>query len=212
MITMSKFELNPDRFFDTDSSVRKIARELYGAVKDLPIISPHGHVDPSLLAENSTFPDPAELILIPDHYIFRMLYSQGIPLESLGVPTIDDTDVEQDRRKIWKKFCENYYLFAGTPTSTWLAHEFVEVFGIDEKPDAANADKIYDLMQEKLNSEAFKPRALFKKFNIEVLSTTDGAADLLEHHKKIKTEWDGRIIPAFRPDAVVNITADNWND
>lgn len=209
---MSKFELNENRFFDAEPAIRKIARELYAGVKNLPIISPHGHVDPSILAENSSFPDPAELILIPDHYIFRMLYSQGIPIESLGVPTIDGTAVEQDRRKIWKIFCENFYLFAGTPTGAWLAHEFVEVFGIDEKPDASNADRIYDQMQEKLNSAEFKPRALFKKYNIEVLSTTDGAADSLEHHKKIKDEWDGKVVPAFRPDAVVNITANYWQD
>jgi glucuronate isomerase len=207
---MSKFELNPDRFFESDPSIRKIARELYNAVKNLPIISPHGHVDPAILAENSPFPDPAQLILIPDHYIFRMLYSQGIPLESLGVPTVDGTQIEQDRRKIWRTFCENYYLFPGTPTGAWLAHEFVEVFGIEDKPDASNADKIYDLMQEKLTSDDFRPRTLFKKFNIEVISTTDGAADTLEHHKKIKSEWDGRVIPAFRPDAVVNINTANW--
>jgi len=209
---MSKFELHPDRFFDPEPSIRKIARELYGTVRDLPIISPHGHVDPALLADNSTFPDPAQLILIPDHYIYRMLYSQGIALESLGVPTIDGTAVEQDRRKIWRIFCENYFLFAGTPTGAWLAHEFTEVFGVEEKPDASNADKIYDLMQEKLNSEEFKPRALFKKFNIEVISTTDGAADTLDHHKKIKGEWDGRVVPAFRPDAAVNINAAGWQE
>ena len=180
---MSKLKLNPDRFFDPEPSVRKIARELYENVKDLPIVSPHGHVDPRILADDLPFPDPAELILIPDHYIFRMLYSQGIPLEKLGIPTIDGTNVEKDHRKIWQIFCENYYLFSGTPTGAWLSHEFAEVFGLDEKPSAGNAMKIYDQIQAKLNSPEFRPRALFDRFNIEVLSTTDGAADSLEHHK-----------------------------
>ncbi|MCB0284616.1 MAG: glucuronate isomerase [Calditrichaeota bacterium] len=208
---MSKFELHPDRFFDPEPAVRKIARELYENVKDLPIISPHGHVDPRILAENTPFPDPAELILVPDHYIFRMLYSQGINLEKLGVPTVDGTEVEQDHRKIWQIFCENFYLFAGTPTSVWLSHEFVKVFGIDEKPDAKNAMAIYDQMQEKLASSEFLPRTLFEKFNIEVLSTTDGASDTLEYHKKIKNSgWQGKVVPAFRPDAVVNITSRGW--
>ena len=208
---MSKFELHPDRFFDPEPQVRKIARELYENVKKLPIVSPHGHVDPRILAENTPFPDPAELILIPDHYIFRMLYSQGIPLEKLGIPTIDGTEVEKDHRKIWQIFCENFYLFAGTPTGVWLNHEFVEVFGIDEKPNSKNAMAIYDRVREKLASPEFLPRTLFERFNIEVLSTTDGATDSLEHHKKIKNSgWQGKIVPAFRPDAVVNINARGW--
>ncbi len=210
---MSKIQLNPFRFFDSDIAVRKIAIELYEQIKNLPIISPHGHVDPKILADDTAFPDPAELILIPDHYIFRMLYSQGIPLESLGVPTIDGTEVETDHRKIWQTFCENYYLFSGTPTGAWLSYEFVEVFGIDEKPDAENAMHIYDQLQEKLASPEFRPRALYEQFNIEVLSTTDGAADSLEHHQKIKDSgWQGRVIPAFRPDAVVNINTGNWKN
>jgi len=210
---MSKIELHPDRFFDPEPEVRKIARELYENVKHLPIISPHGHVDPGILANNTPFPDPAELILIPDHYVFRMLYSHGIPLENLGVPTVDGTKVEQDHRKIWQIFCEKFYLFAGTPTGAWLSHEFVEVFGIDEKADANNAMKIYDQIQEKLQSPEFLPRALYEKFNIEVLSTTDGAADTLEQHKKIKDSgWKGRVVPAFRPDAVVNIAMPGWRD
>ena len=176
---MSNFEFHPDRFFDPEPSVRKIARELYENVKDLPIISPHGHVDPQILADNLSFPDPTELLLIPDHYIFRMLYSQGIPLEKMGVPRVDGGDVEKDHRKIWQIFSENFYLFAGTPSGAWLGHEFVEVFGINEKPDAENAMKIYDTIQEKLKSPEFKPRTLFEQFNIEVISTTDGASDSL---------------------------------
>ena len=203
--------LNPHRFFDSNKEVRKIAAELYEGVKDLPIISPHGHVEPKLLAENKPFPNPAQLIIIPDHYIFRLLYSQGIALESLGVPSVDGTAVEQDARKIWQIFADHYYLFAGTPTAAWLNYEFVEVFGISEKLNGANAQKIYDHIQAKLSTPEFLPRSLYEKFNIEVLSTTDGAADSLEHHKQIKASgWRGRVVPAFRPDTVVNIKARNW--
>ena len=204
--------LNKYRFFDPNEKVRNIAYELYSNVKDLPIISPHGHVEPKLLANNEPFPDPTELFIIPDHYIFRMLYSQGIKLESLGIPTVDGTEVEKDHRKIWQIFADNFYLFNGTPSGVWLMHEFVEVFGIDEKLNTENAMKIYDHISEMLKIKEFLPRNLFDKFKIEVLNTTDGAADNLEHHKKIKeTGIKGRVIPCFRPDAVVNITAKNWS-
>ena len=179
---MVSFDLNPYRFFSPHPKVRKIAMELYGAIKDLPIISPHGHVDPKLFAENAPFPNPAELFIIPDHYIFRLLYSQGIGLEALGVPTVDGAPVEKDPRKIWQTFADHYYLFAGTPTAVWLNYEFAEVFGLDQKLCGANAQDIYDHIQAKLNTPEFLPRALYEKFNIEVLSTTDGAADSLTFH------------------------------
>ncbi len=208
---MQQTLLNEFRFFDPEPTVRKIAYELYAGVKDLPIISPHGHVEPKLLAENKPFPDPAELIIIPDHYIYRMLYSQGISLESLGVPTVDGSEVEKDHRKIWKIFAENFYLFAGTPTGVWLSHEFVEVFEIHEKLSGNNADNFYDLITEKLRTKEFLPRTLFNKFNIEALSTTDAASDLLEQHKKIKDSgWNGKVVPCFRPDAAVNINSSGW--
>jgi glucuronate isomerase len=203
--------VNPDRFFDSDPAVRSIARELYEGVKDLPIISPHGHVDPKLFAENKRFPNPAELIIIPDHYIFRMLYSQGIPLEAVGIPRIDGRPVETDPRKIWQIFCDHFYLFAGTPSGVWLKHEFASVFGIHEKIDGGSAQGIYGRIMEKLAAPEFLPRAMFERFNIEVLTTTDAAADTLEHHEKIRESgWKGRIIPCFRPDAVTNISSPKW--
>ena len=136
---MNRTTLNEYRFFDPDKTIRKIAYELYLQVKNLPIISPHGHVDPKLLAENKPFPDPTELIIIHDHYLFRMLYSQGVSLESLGIPSIDGTAVEKDYRKIWQIFADNFYLFNGTPSSIWLQYEFTEVFGIQEKLSSQNA-------------------------------------------------------------------------
>jgi len=203
--------LSIDKFFDHDPGVRQIAWDLYKEVKDLPIVCPHGHVDPNIFAENQPFPDPTELILIPDHYIYRMLYSQGISLESLGIPTVDGSQVETDRRKIWQIFGNNWYLFSGTPTDLWLAHEFHELFGIEEKLGTDTAMKIYDQIQEKLAKPEFLPRALFEKFNIEVLTTTDNATSDLIYHTKIKESgWNGRIIPCFRPDGVVNISAKDW--
>ena len=206
-----KLELNEDRFFDADPGIRRIGRELYEGIKDFPIISPHGHVDPSLFSENKPFPNPTELIFIPDHYIFRMLYSRGIPMESMGIPVLDGTIVEQDPRKIWQLFGENFYLFAGTPTGAWLNHEFYHVFGIREKLTGDTALLIYDEIQEKLQSPEYLPRALFDRFNIDVLTTTDAAADSLEHHQSIRdSDWDGNIIPCFRPDAVIKISHSDW--
>jgi glucuronate isomerase len=204
-------KLNDHRFFDPDPKVGQIAFELYKGVRDLPLISPHGHVPSKLLADNQPFPDPTELILIPDHYLFRMLYSQGIPLESLGIPSVDGTEVEKDHRKIWQIFADNYYLFAGTPSSVWLDYTLVNVFGIGEKLDSKNAMKIYDLIQKKLRTNDFLPRTLFEKFNIEVLTTTDAASDDLTYHRRMKESgWKGRVIPCFRPDAAVNILSLNW--
>jgi len=213
---MKPKKLNDYRFFDPDPKVRRTAFELYKSVRNLPLISPHGHVPPKLLADNEPFPDPAELILIPDHYLFRMLYSQGVPLESLGIPTVDGSEVEKDHKKIWQIFADNYYLFAGTPSSAWLEYTFANVFGIQEKLNSKNAVKIYNAIQKKLQTKNFLPRALFEKFNIEVLTTTDAASDNLIHHKKMKDSgWPvpsgkGRVIPCFRPDAAVNILSPNW--
>jgi glucuronate isomerase len=210
---MSNYQLHPDRFFDPDQSTRKYAREIYESIKNLPIISPHGHVDPKIFADNKPFPNPTELFITPDHYLFRMLYSQGIRLESLGIPPVDGTEVERDPKKIWRIFAENYYLFSGTPTGVWLDYEFNIVFNIREKPDAGNALRIYDELNEKIKSPEFLPQALYKKFNIEVLSTTDSAIGSLLHHRTIKDSgWEGRIIPSFRPDTVTNIAGPNWAD
>ena len=195
--------MNPDRFLSPDPATRDIARDLYQAVSKLPIVSPHGHVDPRLFADpNATFGTPADLFIIPDHYVTRMLYSQGIPLEAL---------LTGDHRNIWKLFCENFHLFRGTPSGIWLTHELSEVFGVDEKPSASNADRLFDSLSEKLSSPEFSPRKLFERFNIEVLCTTDAATDILEHHQAIKASgWKGNIRPTFRPDGVVNLDAPNW--
>lgn len=204
--------LHPDRLLPPEPNLRSLARELYESVAGLPIVSPHGHVDPRLFADpNATFGSPADLFIIPDHYVTRMLYSQGIPLERLGVPRADGGPVETDHRQIWRLFCANFHLFRATPSGLWLRHELSEVFGIGETPSAANADRLYDRIAEKLASPEFSPRALFRRFRIEVLATTDAATDTLEHHRAIRASgWDGCVIPTFRPDGVVNIDTPGW--
>jgi glucuronate isomerase len=208
----SKHHLLPDRYFDPDPAQRRIARELYTAIADLPLVCPHGHVDPQLLAdEGATFGNPAELLIIPDHYVFRMLYSQGISLEALGVPRSDGGPVEQDHRKVWQTFADNFYLFRGTPTGVWLAHELYVVFGVEEKLNSATAQAIYDQVEAKLATPEFRPRALFERFNIEVLCTTDAATDPLTHHQALRASgWKGDVRPTFRPDALVNLLTPGW--
>jgi len=206
--------LNPDRYFSPLPEIREMARTFFGQVATLPIVSPHGHVDPRLFSDPAaTFGSPADLFIIPDHYVTRMLYSQGIPLEKLGAPRLDGGASEVDHREIWRIFCANFHLFLGTPSGIWLVHELSEVFGSDERPSVANADRLYDAISEKLALPDFSPRSLFERFNIEVLATTDAATDTLEHHRAIHhSGWSGRIIPTFRPDAVVHLDAPHWHD
>ncbi|HHY51145.1 MAG TPA: glucuronate isomerase [Alphaproteobacteria bacterium] len=203
--------LNDDRLFDAEPQARAIARELYAGIRDLPLVSPHGHTDPRWYAENTPFPDPARLLIVPDHYIFRMLCSQGVRLEDLGVPTVDGSAVETDGRKIWRRFAEHYYLFRGTPTRLWLDHTFATLFGLRERLTPENADAHYDAIAEQLARDEFRPRALYERFNLEVISTTDGALDDLKWHKQIRDSgWRGRVVPAYRPDSVVDPDFDGF--
>ncbi len=202
---MKEKVLHEDRLFSADPTVKGIAKELYSIVKDLPIISPHGHTNPSWYAKNDFFSDPATLFIKADHYIFRMLYSQGISLNKLGIPSCDGTPAETDNRKIWKLFAENYYLFAGTPSRMWLNHVFINVFGLTELLTKDNADLFYDTIQSKLTTEEFRPRALFERFNIEAIATTETPLADLAYHKEInKLNWNRKVITTFRPDNVID--------
>ena len=204
--------LHPDRYFSPDSAQRGIARALYQSIAQLPLICPHGHVDPRTFAdENFSFGTPTDLFIIPDHYIFRMLYSQGIALESLGIPRTDGGDIEKDHRKIWQTFAENFCFFRGTPTGIWITDELETIFGIDEKLNGVSAQRIYDAIAERLATPEFRPRALYEKFNIEILCTTDAAIDSLDSHQQIRaSNWKGNIRPTFRPDNVLNLDAAHW--
>jgi len=203
-----------DRYFSPDPATREIAHRLYQSIKDLPLICPHGHVDPRLFADPAHRDGtPVDVLIIPDHYIFRLLYSQGISLESLGIARTDGGAIERDHRKIWQTVCDHWYLFRGTPTGMWLRDELRDVFGIEKKLNSPNAQDIYDALSERLEQPEFRPRRLFERFNIEVLATTDAATDSLHHHQALRESgWGGRVIPTFRPDAVVNLDADGWHN
>lgn len=197
--------LHPDRLFPADPTTRAIARRLHAEVADLPIVSPHGHTDPAWYALNEPFADPATLFVKPDHYVFRMLHSQGVPLEALGVPRADGGPVETDGRKIWRLFARHWPLFRGTPTKMWIEHVFADLFGLDGPFDEASADRFHDVIAEALATPAFRPRALYERFKIEAISTTDGALDDLSHHHALSSSgWSGRVLPCYRPDATVD--------
>ena len=200
--------LNEDRLFPAEPSVRGVARRLYAEVAGLPIISPHGHTDPAWFATDEAFTDATSLLLAPDHYLYRMLYSQGVPMEALGVPTHKGA-TPADPRAAWRLLASHMHLFRGTPSSIWLDHVFAEVFGFDVALDAGTADLYFDRIGELLATPAFRPRALFERFNIEVLATTESPTDELAHHKTIReSAWaktsTGRVVTAYRPDPVVD--------
>ena len=197
--------LDDDRLFPTDPGVRALARDLYAGVRNLPIISPHGHTDPRWFAENACFANPAALFVTPDHYVFRMLRSQGVSLDALGVPRADGSTAEVDPRAVWRLFARNYHLFRGTPSRMWLDHAFQQVFGITDRLSADSADAIFDAIDAQLQTDAFRPRALFERFNIEAISTTESAIDDLAWHRMIRDSgWQGKVVTAYRPDAVID--------
>ncbi len=201
---MAELMLHPDRLLPPEPGTRAIARALYDEVKALPIISPHGHTDPSWFAYDEAWTNPTDLLLAPDHYLFRMLYSQGLSLDDLGVPRRDGKP-DTDPRAAWRLFASHYHLFRGTPSSMWLDHVFGEVFGFDRALDAGSADDYYDRISEALATPAFRPRALFERFNIELLATTEGADDDLAHHKAIRASgWTGNVVTTYRPDSVID--------
>ena len=196
--------LHPDRLFPADPALRDVARRLYAEVAGLPIISPHGHTDPAWFATDAPFEDATGLLLTPDHYLFRMLYSQGVPLEALGVPSRRGAS-GADPRAAWRLFASHMRLFRGTPSAIWLEHVFAEVFGFEVALDAGTADLYFDRIGELLATPAFRPRALFERFNIEVLATTESPTDDLRHHKAIRDSgWAGRVVTAYRPDPVID--------
>ncbi len=198
-ILPQRLQLHPDRLFPAESRTRDIARALYESVCDLPIISPHGHTDPAGFAENAAFGNPAELLLQLDHYLFRMLYSQGVKLEELGI------GADADPREAWRIFARHYHLFRGTPSRIWLDWVFAEAFGIDVRLEGETADHYYDVIDAALQTDAFRPHALFDRFGIEFLATTEGALDPLDHHRTIReSDWQGRVVTTYRPDAVID--------
>lgn len=199
---------HPDRLFPIDSAQRKIARSLYDKVKNLPIISPHGHTDPKWFAENKHFKNATSLLLTPDHYLLRMLYSHGISLEDLGRGASED-DMDK-MRSAWKIFAKNFYLFDGTPSSIWMNTVFADVFDLDEELSEQTADKFFDKINSCLKTDEFRPNSLMQRFNIELIATTDEAIDDLSFHKTIKNKGDVKVIPTFRPDRLTDPTHEDF--
>lgn len=204
--------LHPDRLFPTEENVRSIARSLYTEIKDVPIISPHGHTDPAWFAENQPFSDPVSLLITPDHYVFRMLYSQGIELSQLGI-TSPGEHINGSIEEIWRYFATHYYLFRGTPSRIWLDHVFSEIFGIDIPLSKETADQYFETINHALRTPEYRPRALFDRFNIELLATTESPLDALTHHDAIlQSDWRGRVITTYRPDPVIDPEFEGFND
>jgi Glucuronate isomerase len=203
-----------DYLFPAEPGVRAIARELYEHTRGLPIVSPHGHVDPATLADDEPFPDPARLLIVPDHYVTRLLVSQGVTPERLGVAPLDGGPAERDGRAIWRILAENWHLFRGTPSRLWLELTFRDVFGLDDvRLGPATADAVYDAIAERLADPAFRPRALFERFGIETLATTESPLDPLTHHDRLAADgWGKRVITTFRPDDVVDMDQPGWAD
>lgn len=196
--------LSPDRCFDPERAQRDLARGLYRTVAHLPLVCPHGHVAPLVLQRNQAFGSPADLFVIPDHYVLRMLYSQGVALERLGIGNPD-----ADHREVWRVFCTHFHLFRGTPTGLWLRDELQSVFGIIDKPSASNSDVLYDALEVQLARPEFLPRALFRRFNIAVLCTTDAATASLEPHVALQCEGFA-VRPTFRPDKLLELHSADW--
>ncbi len=211
---MSSQPLSPhaDRLLPTDPAVRAVARRIYESIADLPIISPHGHVDAALFVDDAAFPNPTTLFVAPDHYTTRLLHAQGIDLATLGVGRRDLSDVEA--RAAWRVFCANWPVFAGTPVQFWFEHEFATIFGITEAPSADNADALYDIIAARLTEPGFRPRALLARFGIELLATTDDPVDDLRAHRTLRDDptFTGNVIPTFRPDRHLEASRPGWAD
>lgn len=199
---------HPDRLLGIDASVRSLARELYESVAAAPIISPHGHVSPELLAANAAFPDPASLFVTPDHYVTRLLHSSGVGLESLGV----GGSSEAEPRTIWRTLCENWHLFAGTPVRYWFEDSLARVFELELTPSAENADAVYEHLAQRLAQPEYRPRELLTRFGLELLATTDDPADSLEYHDALAAmpHFPVRVIPTFRADAYMTPDRPGW--
>jgi glucuronate isomerase len=197
--------LHEDRLFPADARLREIARRVYAATRGLPIVSPHGHTDPAWFATDAPFTDATSLLLTPDHYLYRMLYSQGVALEALGIRPDGEPGDPVDPRAAWRLLARNFHLFRGTPSALWLDQVFAEVFRLDRRLSVETADDYFDHIGECLARPEFRPRALFERFNIEVLTTTESPLDQLPHHDALRRSgWSGRVLTAYRPDPVVD--------
>ena len=204
--------LHPDRLLPPEPGVRAIARRLYEVVRDLPILSPHGHVDPRLLLDDEPFADPASLLVTPDHYVTRLLHASGVPLDALGVGR--GQLAEAEAREVWRLLCSHWDAYRGTPVRYWLEAELAEIFEVSVRPSAETADAIYDQVADRLAKDGYRPRALYDRFRIQVLATTDDPCDDLSAHAALAADptFTGRVIPTFRPDRYLEPGQPGWRD
>ena len=218
--TASRWTLHDDRALPAEPGVRAVAREIYGATRALPIVSMHGHVDAGILASDRPFGDPADLFVTPDHYLTRLLVSQansprGVPgvrdVGDLGVSRTHGPEDVPTPREIWRRFCTGWPLLRGTATRYWLEHALVEVFDAPVRPSAETADLLFDHLVDRLASPEMRPRALFERFGIELLATTDLPSSLLAEHAALRRDgWGERVVPTFRPDVVLRLDHPHW--
>lgn len=203
----AKLALHPDRLFPSDPAILPVARRLFAEVDGTPIVSPHGHVDAAVIAQDTPFPDPATLFVVPDHYVTRLLHAHGVPMERLGMGRSD-----AEPRAIWWEFCSRWKYFRATPSRYWLEGELVDVFGVDTVPSEDSADRLFDELDAKLRSPEFRPRALFERFKLAALATTDDPASALDAHRALAADasWSGRVVPTFRPDAYLDPAKPGW--
>ncbi|MCB2177970.1 MAG: glucuronate isomerase [Actinomycetales bacterium] len=210
---MRRWELHPDRALPAEERVRELARAILETTVGLPVVSMHGHVEAEVFARDEPFSDPARLLVVPDHYVVRMLVSQGVPHDALGVPRSDGVAVESDPREIWRTFAAHWHLFRGTPSRFWLEHVLIEIFGVEQRLSAETADAAYDTIAGRLATPEFRPLALLNRFDIELIATTDSAESDLGHHASLASRgWGDRIVPTFRPDGLVHLDRPSWTD
>ena len=209
---MTRIDLHADRLFPAEPSCREVARRLHEEVRHLPIVSPHGHVDPRLLLDDRAFDDPASLFITPDHYVTRMLHAHGVPLGELGIPRQDGDGAVADPRAIWRSLCSHWEAFRGTPSRYWIEAELAEVFDVPIRPSAVDADLIYDRLVERFALPEYRPRALFERFGVEVLATTDDPCSDLSAQRSLRDDpsWTGRVVPTFRADAYLDPSLPGW--
>ena len=209
---MAELTLHPDRLFPSEPTTRAIARTLYESVRNLPILSPHGHVPPQWIADDVPFQDPVSLLLSPDHYINRLLHADGVELTSLGVPPATSHLSQSQARAAWASLCSRWPLFRGTPMKYWMEAVLVDVFGVQVRPSAETSDVIYDIIAARIVEPDFRPRALMDRFNIEFMATTDDPCDNLSFHAKLATdqEFHHLVTPTFRPDKYLEPGRREW--
>ncbi len=192
-----------DRLFPADLSTRMLARRLYESVRGLPLVCSGVVADPSWFAENPALPDPAQVFVQSDRQVWAILRGHGVAPGQLGVAD-DGASIAGDPASVWKVFAANYHAFRGTPTRLWHDHAFSTLFGLNERLSADNSDRFYTRVAECLAKPEFRPRALFQRFNIELLSALATPFDSLDPYLAARGSLKGRLVPTYCPDRLVD--------